>query len=209
MQNSASLFSICIAICIRPWGNEAWGLGRFCDAEAMQKRCRCDADQEGALHRSSASYLHRFRCRSSDAEAGRNLHHNHLHRDLHPDRDADRDADAYDVRCDADYTTYSMQILRVRYVYAGRAPHHMRALWMYVLSGRDAHYGRASQASNSSCRSSLTSHKRATIHVARQARGGSTGGRDHRRGCGTTRPSQRRLRFASFFFFSIMFWAWV
>ena len=68
MQNSASLFSICIAICIRPWGNEAWGLGRFCDAEAMQKRCRCDADQEGALHRSSASYLHRFRCRSSDAD---------------------------------------------------------------------------------------------------------------------------------------------
>ena len=46
MQNSASIFAICIAICIRPRVNEAWGLRRFCDAEAMQKRYRSDADQE-------------------------------------------------------------------------------------------------------------------------------------------------------------------
>ena len=168
MQNSASLFSICIAICIRPWGNEAWGLGRFCDAEAMQKRCRCDADPEGALHRSSASYLHRFRCRSSDADEAA-ICIAAICIAICIDFDAEVAMQRLAAIC---ITTiciaiciqiaYSMQILRVRYVYAGRAPHHMRALWMYVLSGRDAHYGRASQASNSSWRSSLTSAPRYT-----------------------------------------------
>ena len=34
----------------------------------MQKRCRSDADQEVTLHRSLHRDLHRFRCRSSDAD---------------------------------------------------------------------------------------------------------------------------------------------